>query len=238
MGLARNRRQRELPGAFHLHFCGAAGNVTAGKYNDGSPENRPALADRLADGMAAALVASSAAKVPITPAEIGWDVRPVALPVARRLEGHASADRFADRPVFGLAADLAWGRRREAGRLIDLACLRLGRARVLHMPGELFIEYQLAAQRMRPDLFVAMAAYGDYGPGYIGTQAAYPQGGYEARNTLAGGAGGRGRPRDGDGGAARRHGRAWPAPFRNHGAVTEDRRTGEVNAAPCSGHYL
>jgi hypothetical protein len=32
---------------------------------------------------------------------------------------------------------------------------------------------------MRPDLFVAMAAYGDYGPGYIGTAVAYPQGGYE-----------------------------------------------------------
>jgi hypothetical protein len=32
---------------------------------------------------------------------------------------------------------------------------------------------------MRPDLFVAMAAYGDYAPGYIGTEIAYPQGGYE-----------------------------------------------------------
>ena len=45
--------------------------------------------------------------------------------------------------------------------------------------GELFVEYQLAAQEIRPDLFVAMAAYGDYGPGYIGTAEAYPQGGYE-----------------------------------------------------------
>ena len=47
------------------------------------------------------------------------------------------------------------------------------------MPGELFVEYQLAAQQMRPDLFVTMAAYGDYGPGYIGTEIAYSQGGYE-----------------------------------------------------------
>ena len=51
--------------------------------------------------------------------------------------------------------------------------------RVLHLPGELFVEYQLAAQKLRPDLFVAMAAYGDYAPGYIGTEVAYPQGGYE-----------------------------------------------------------
>ncbi len=47
------------------------------------------------------------------------------------------------------------------------------------MPGELFVEYQLAAQEMKPEKFVAMAAYGDYGPGYIGTRIAYSQGGYE-----------------------------------------------------------
>ena len=41
------------------------------------------------------------------------------------------------------------------------------------------MEYQLAAARMLPDGFVAMAAYGDYGPSYIGTREAYPQGGYE-----------------------------------------------------------
>jgi hypothetical protein len=37
----------------------------------------------------------------------------------------------------------------------------------------------LAAQQLSPDLFVAMAAYGEYGPGYIGTEVAYSQGGYE-----------------------------------------------------------
>lgn len=47
------------------------------------------------------------------------------------------------------------------------------------MPGELFVEYQLAAKAKRPDLFVAMAAYGDLGPGYIGTADAYKKGGYE-----------------------------------------------------------
>jgi hypothetical protein len=50
---------------------------------------------------------------------------------------------------------------------------------ILHMPGELFVEYQLAAQKMRPESFVCLAAYGDYGPGYIGTSDSYSQGGYE-----------------------------------------------------------
>jgi len=47
--------------------------------------------------------------------------------------------------------------------------------------GELFVEYQLAAQQMRPDGIVCMAAYGDYGTGYIGTEIAYSQGGYETQ---------------------------------------------------------
>jgi hypothetical protein len=65
------------------------------------------------------------------------------------------------------------------GHRIPLSCLRLGDAHIVHMPGELFVEYQLASQQMAPDKFIAMAAYGDYGPGYIGTRIAYGQGGYE-----------------------------------------------------------
>ncbi len=49
----------------------------------------------------------------------------------------------------------------------------------MHLPGEPFVEYQLAAKAMRPDLFVAVAGYGDYAPWYIGTEAAYGEGGYE-----------------------------------------------------------
>jgi hypothetical protein len=70
-------------------------------------------------------------------------------------------------------------KRSQAGNAIDVTCLRVGAARMLHLPGELFVEYQLAAKAMRKDLHVFMAAYGDYGPGYIGTRAAYPEGGYE-----------------------------------------------------------
>ncbi|HZW33619.1 MAG TPA: hypothetical protein VFF52_23060 [Isosphaeraceae bacterium] len=179
VGLARRLREQALPGVFLVHFNGAAGNVTAGKYNDGSPPNRPALAHRLADGMAAALADSAAHKTPITAGDLAWHIRPVALPVSPRLAEDELARAFASRPRFGLARDLAWMRLRRQGRTIDLAELQLGPARILHLPGELFVEYQLFAQRLRPDLFVAMAAYGDYGPGYIGTRLAYTQGGYE-----------------------------------------------------------
>jgi hypothetical protein len=77
------------------------------------------------------------------------------------------------------ARNLAWAQRCESGHEIELSCLHIGSAYVLHMPGELFVEYQLDAQKMRPKDAVFMAAYGDYGPGYIGTYIAYSQGGYE-----------------------------------------------------------
>jgi hypothetical protein len=181
-GLARRLRENELPGVAHIHFNGAGGNVTAGKYNDGAPANRPVLAGRLAKGMKEAF--ESAKKVPLKAADVSWRVTGAALPLSPRytvkdLESHLAEQKLPMLERMRTARNLVWAKRCEAGDKIDISCLRLGPAYVLHMPGELFIEYQLAAQKMRPDAPVLMAAYGDYGPGYIGTAIAYGQGGYE-----------------------------------------------------------
>lgn len=181
-GLARFFRQLAVPTALHIHFTGAGGNVTAGKYNDGSPENRLVLAERLADGMRRAWETTH--RQPIQPQDVNWTVEPVALPPAKHLSVHQlETERKQESAAFvakGGPVKLAWMRRCQAGHRMDIACLTLGRARLLHLPGELFVEYQLAAKAMRPDLMVAMAAYGDYATGYIGTEIAYEQGGYEA----------------------------------------------------------
>jgi hypothetical protein len=171
-GIARFIRGQSVPEALHVHFNGAGGNVGAGKYNDGSKENRMTLALRLAEGLRRAWTATE--RRPLSAEEVGWRVEGVKLPPS----AHLKEAELADGQPAGAGA-LAWLARCRAGHAIDLGCLRIGRVRVLHMPGELFVEYQLAAKGMRPDLDVAMAAYGDYGPGYIGTKAAYAEGGYE-----------------------------------------------------------
>jgi hypothetical protein len=181
-GLARGLRDKVLPGVVHVHFNGAGGNVTAGKYNDGDPANRMVLADRLAKGMKQAF--DSAQRISVKSTDVAWRVTAVALPLSKLYNSKDLQTRVADEklPVaerLRNARTLVWTRRCEAGDTIDLACLHIGPAYVLHMPGELFIEYQLAAQQMRPNSPVLMAAYGDYGPGYIGTSIAYTQGGYE-----------------------------------------------------------
>ncbi|HEX2474227.1 MAG TPA: neutral/alkaline non-lysosomal ceramidase N-terminal domain-containing protein, partial [Lacipirellulaceae bacterium] len=51
VGMARDQAEAAEKAGLHIHFNGAGGNIGAGKYNDGSPENRPVLAGRLAAGM-------------------------------------------------------------------------------------------------------------------------------------------------------------------------------------------
>jgi len=182
MGLARAARQDALPDVAHVHFNGAGGDIAVGKYNDNTLATRSRLAKRLAAGMKIAWETQK--KTPVAAADVSWQVRPVLLPVKksyneakllRKLES-TKARAYSRREA---ARQLAWLRHMKAGRHIDLACLWIGPACVLHMPGELFVAYQLAAQKMRPDKFVCMAAYGEDGMTYIGTKSEYPKGGYE-----------------------------------------------------------
>jgi len=179
-GIARFYRELAVPDALHIHFNGAGGNLGAGKYNDGSHENRGILAQRLADGMKRAW--ESTKKEKISASDISWNIDQIALPPAKSFENlDAVLRNKANDPVFisNNVSKVIWYKRCMAGKKTDICCLSAGRARILHMPGELFVEYQLAAKSERPDLFIAMAAYGDYGPEYICTDIAYRQGGYE-----------------------------------------------------------
>ncbi|MBI1832787.1 MAG: hypothetical protein HYR84_15200, partial [Planctomycetes bacterium] len=167
-GLARNRRERDLPGPLHIHFNGAGGNVTAGKYNDGAVENRMVLADRLAAGMKRAF--GNVKKEHVDASKASWRVASAALPLSKLyntkdLIAKAADDKLKDADRLRAARNYVWARRCEGGEKIDMQCLQLGSAFVLHMPGELFVEYQLAAQKTRPNSSVMMAAYGDYGMG-------------------------------------------------------------------------
>ena len=182
-GMARYLRQVTLNGVPHVHFNGAGGNIGAGKYNDGSPDNRQVLAIRMAKAMAEAF--QSTERHPVSREDLHWRSTPVALPAAK----HLSSDNLLatlDSPTASAldrksaATDLAWLRRCQSGHKINIGCLRLGPARVLHLPGEPVIEYQLFAQEIDPTHFTAVAGYGDYGTGYICLAEHYDQGGYES----------------------------------------------------------
>lgn len=185
-GVARFMRQLAVPDALHLHFNGAAANIGAGKYNDGSKENRGMLAARLADGMKRAWEATR--KGPVTAGSVSWNTVPVSLPPANYIDSLRTELKTKTTDTIFITnntSKMVYLDRLRQGNKIDLGCLSAGRTRMLFMPGELFVEYQLAAKADRPDLFVAMAGYGDYGPNYICTDIAYKQGGYEAGKASA-----------------------------------------------------
>ncbi len=185
-GLARDARAGEGEKAFQAYFTGCAGNVTAGKYNDGEKKNRAALRDRILDGMRSAWKATKKHAVDT------WSWKETAIAFAAREErsfGEAASkavleDGKAAKARRGNAAfQLAWLERIK--RPVTLGCLHIGPASVLHLPGEAFIEYQLFAQKAAKDRFVCVASYGDGGMGYIPTDAAFLEGGYEPTVALA-----------------------------------------------------
>jgi hypothetical protein len=186
-GLARQKRQDDDTKVFQIYFTGCAGNITAGKYNDGGKENRPILRNRVYQAMKDAWQATK--RHPIK----GWDwrVEPLSLPARSELSfgEEASKQILSDSKQsaakrINAAFQLAWLKRKD--RPIDLTCLDMGQVQLLHLPGEPFIEYQLDAKKARSDITVCVAGYGDGGPGYLPTAKAYAEGGYEPTVALAG----------------------------------------------------
>ncbi len=187
-GIAREKLEKE-EGIPQIYFTGCAGNVAAGKYNDGSHPNRMILANRLYDGMKAAIAATGKP----APASLAWKTTDVRFPLRRELDFSPEhfrkllADTSQTYPVRMTAAiALSWYDRLKIAPAVDISSYRLGPATILHLPGEAFVEYQLFAQSVRPDEFVAVASYGDGGTGYICTDKAYSEGGYEPTQSFVG----------------------------------------------------
>lgn len=174
VGLARKRFQADDPKVAQLYVSGCSGNVTAGKYNDGSPDNRPVLAERIYKAMTEAWKATK--REPLK----SMGMRTVPLRLEPRSDAGFSVDDLtkrltSDPKPFGqclAALGLSWRKRADAGHKIDLPVLDLGPAQLLVLPGESYVEYQLLAQRLRPDSFVVVAGYGECATGYVPTEKA------------------------------------------------------------------
>ena len=179
-GLARKLRQQEEPDCTHLYFTGCAGNIAAGKYNQGTADDRVALTSRIHAGM----IEAEARLIPQPLERWEWRSRSVR-PVARHSLSEQALGAAVDGPESERVGQLlhafwqSWQNRIDQKSPVLLSCLRLNEFSVLHLPGEPFVEFQLKARALRPGQPVAVAAYGDGGPWYIPTEEDYPNGGYE-----------------------------------------------------------
>ena len=178
-GLAREQRQAQDSDVPHFFFTECAGDITAGKYNDGAVENREILTERIRLAMAQ----SENDVTRVAADEFEWRSVNITLPprgdityseLRTVLENQDLPSHLRCRA----ALMLAYHERAEVP--ISIGALHLGEAlSILHLPGEAFMEYQIFAQQQRPESFVVAPAYGDCGPGYICLEGSFEEGGYE-----------------------------------------------------------
>lgn len=176
VGLAREYRQRDDVSIFQMYVSGCSGDVTAGKYNDASPEYRPILTKRLYEAMQASW--KSTRRVPME--QITFRTTPLDLEF-RKSDQYTEAamrrvlnDKTAtERNRVHAAMGLSTLKRLQAGHTIDLPCIDFGPAQIVLFPGESFVGYQLLAQELRPDSFVMSIGYGESWTGYLPTKAAF-----------------------------------------------------------------
>lgn len=174
VGLARKRRLSDDPLTVQMYASGCSGNVTAGKYNDGSPDNRAILADRIYTAMVEA--SKNTKRHPLTDVLFCSEklrLKPrdgLGFTVADLQKKLASDPRPFNQCLAALG--LSWRKRADAGATIDVPALSFGKAHLVLLPAEAYVEYQLLAQRTRPDSFVVTMGYGECAPGYIPTEQA------------------------------------------------------------------
>ena len=176
VGLARERLAKETPGVHQIYASGCSGDVTAGRYNDGSTQTRQALIDRIYAAMKQSLekvdrqplvsikFRNTQLKLPFHPSSA---LTVEALTKAVRDEQRTVEDRIL------AAMGLSSRQRVASGQAIDFPCVEMGDALLVLFPGESFVGYQLMAQQMVPDKFVLSAGYGECWPGYIPTRHAF-----------------------------------------------------------------
>jgi hypothetical protein len=208
VGMARDKLERST-GTFQIYFTGCGGNVTVGKYNDGTVQARDELANRLLDAMrrSSDVAAKSGPEdedlavrvIDIDVRQLGsndiaWATAPIQFTIREDGAFHPKllTSQLAPEVPFQtrLTAAMYSGflNRLRAGYIAQASRLRIGDLDIIHLPGEPFVEFQLFAQQAAPrSTFVCVAGYGECGVWYYGPDSIYSdRGGYEQTWSVTG----------------------------------------------------
>lgn len=172
---AREAVERQ-DGVPQIYFTGCAGDITVGKYNDGTVDARQALAARLQRAFQASLASTRLRPV----RALRWRTAELILPPR---QPRPAAGPQTPEAAYRAAISQAFAARSSP---LEVSAIELGGVHILHLPGEPMLEFQRFAQALRPEHFVAVAGYGDISPGYLCTDRAFEEGGYEPSAANAG----------------------------------------------------
>ena len=190
--------EHSCPDTHHIYFTGCGANITFGKYNLADEKKNPPdervvrLGEQLGKGIIANL--NRLEKKPIGKLEISHDCFEMPLAgfilrasnkslekkILRKIENTPENEKNPMAAIwpYGIYLEL----KRNWVKLCKprLSLLRIGNdVNILSMPSETVVEYQLYAQSLIPEKFLACAAYNDGTYMYIPTAAMYREKGYE-----------------------------------------------------------
>ena len=170
-------------GMQHAYFSGPFGNVTAGKYS--SPTDLEGNLLRFGRMLAEGIGRNLRGMAWHEPEGFQWTAASFPFP-REEPDREAMLEEIADGDVPEgqklIKATVLSSVDYAANSDYPMRLLRIGPARVLFLGGEPFVEYQLFAQSLVPDSFVAVAANCSDNFLYIPTADAFDQGGYEVES--------------------------------------------------------
>jgi hypothetical protein len=191
VGLARERRKRDDRNVAQVYASGCSGDVTAGKFNDGTPESRGQLTDRLYEAMCHS--SDHVQRIPLerlTFRNATLDLEPSRDENLRGdfLNGQLHDETLTTEKRILAAMGLAAQNRVARGQSIDMPCIDFQVARVVVFPGESFVGYQFMAQELSAGKPVLPIGYGECWTGYVPTESAFIDGFHESWLWVAPGA--------------------------------------------------
>lgn len=184
VGAAREAREKE-EGIAQIYFTGCSGDVTVGKYNDGQDPARKLLQARLQTAMEESSRSTRWQKID----RIDWQSTSIDLPKrdAAYLEKYRSIlekrTPGSDADAYRAAIAVAFAERKSP---LPMSAMWIGNISFLFLPGEPMLAFQRYAYSLRPQKITVVAGYGDVASGYLCTDAAFEEGGYEPSAANAG----------------------------------------------------
>ncbi len=176
VGLARRKMQSDFPNVKQIYASGCSGDITAGKFNDGSKASRVRLTDRIHQAMLSSWKNTkkhSLDQIQFRNTNLELEYFDHAALKPERLQKVLSDKSVRTEDRILAAMGLSSSHRVASGQTIDFPCIDFGEAQLVLFPGESFVGYQLMAQQMSPDTFVLSIGYGECWPGYVPTNAAF-----------------------------------------------------------------
>lgn len=181
VGLARKRLSKLDRSIHPIYASGCSGDVTAGKYNDGSEQAREELTSRIYDAMIRNRASPTMSNRPAK-----WSFRSLPLNLeytqSNGLQPNALQQELNDsslpteRRILAAMGLGSWNRCFLDKTPIDIPCIDFEIAKMILFPGESFVGYQYIAQRISKEVPVVPVGYGECWTGYVPTEDAFRDG--------------------------------------------------------------